>query len=287
MHSELLVEAMSDLVNILAGTKIESELVFGQNGHFLRRKLASEYEDLFIDAMGVHLLHFPHKTISLVNEMAELSRNIRFKFPWKIDLLAMEAPMETGIITPLEHQGYSCLVSLKHILHHFTRAQKGQESDETLFALSKGGMELFWTLEGSIKQDFTCLCENSLVGLMISAPERFLLDNLDYFDRALDYILGQPTMGIEGTLFQIQVLVSTGRSSLAVRVLDKMIKEDIRAYTPEIPTSEMIICLNEEWVRHGHNRISKLSRKSLPWFRSRSEEYWKHVLKILQEEVEQ
>jgi len=287
MQSELLVEAISDLVNILAGTEIESDLVFGQNGHFLRATLASEHEELFIDAMGVHLLHFPHKTMSLVNEMAELSRNVRFKFPWKIDLLAMEASMETRFVTPPEHEGYPCLISLKHILHHSTRAQKGEESDETLFAESKKGMELFWTLDDSIKQEFTGLCENSLLGLMISAPERFLLDKLDDFDKALDYILRQPTMGIESILFQIQVLVATGRSPQAVKRLYEIIEEDIRAYTPEIPIFETISSLNEEWVRHGHNRMSKSSRKSLPWFISRSEEYWKHVLKILQEEVEQ
>ena len=285
VESEQMIGAVSDLVNILAGTKIESELVFGQNSQFLRATLVSEYEELFIDAMAIHLFHFPHKTHPLVVELAELSKKICLKFPWKIDLLSMEASLNTQLITKADNVGYECLMSLKHILHYSTTSREGDESDETLFAKAKNGLKLFQSLDGQMKKEFTCLCENSVLALLISAPEQLLVNHVQQLDLAMEYILGQPRMGNEIILFEIQVLVATGRTTQAIGMLNEIIEQGIRPYTPEIPISKTISSLDREWVCNDQNRMSKSFRKSLPWFASRSEKYWKYVLKILQEEV--
>jgi len=65
--------------------------------------------------------------------------------------------------------------------------------------------------------------------------------------------------------------------------LDALLEDGISPFTPEVSYAETISALVEEWVLGKRDRTKKHFRKELPWFSSRSEEYWSGVQKILKE----
>ena len=283
MSEQKIIDGVSELLNTVAGLQYETTLVFHHDKFELRKELCSKYERLFLDATAIHLLHFDENYGTLIHELEYLNEVIDFKEPWLVDLLALEHRSDHNLLTNQNHWIYDTLRLVQNLVSKLDVSRKSKEKDVELFNIAKEGLFAFNSLSESMKQDFSCLCLLSIQAMAISATfEELKESKINHMMKvALEEIVEQPTMGIENLLFNFQVLISLGEEEEAMELLDALLEDGIRPFTPEVSYTETISALVEEWVRGKRDRTKKNFRKELPWFSSRSEEYWSGVQRIL------
>ena len=286
MDDQVIVDGLSELLNTVAGLQYETTLVFHHDELKLRRELCSKYERLFLDATAIHLLHFEENYDALIHDLKHMNEEVDWKEPWLVDLLALEHCSDHHLLTNQNHWTYNTLKLVKKLIDKLDVSRKSEEKDEELFLIAKEGLSLFNALDENIKEDFSCLCILSIQAMAISATFDELKDSkISYMMKAaLGEIVEQSTMGIENLLFNFQVLISIGEEEEAMELLDALLEDGIRPFTPEVSYTETISALVEEWVRGKRDRTKKNFRKELPWFSARSEEYWAGVQKLLRQE---
>ena len=285
MTDQKIIDGLSELLNTVAGLQYETTLVFHHDEFKLRKELCSKYERLFLDATAIHLLHFEENYDTLIHDLKNLNEKIDFKEPWLADLLALERRSDHHLLTNQNHWIYPILKLVQKLIIKLDVSHKGKGKDEDIFLVAKEGLSAFNSLDENIKKDFSCLCILSIQAMAISASfEELKESKINHMMKvALEEIVEQPTMGIENLLFNFQVLISLGEEEEAMELLDALLEDGIRPFTPEVSYAETISALVEEWVLGKRDRTKKHFRKELPWFSSRSEEYWSGVQKILKE----
>ena len=221
----------------------------------------------------------------VIHDLKNLNEKIDFKEPWLADLLALERRSDHHLLTNQNHWIYPILKLVQKLIIKLDVSRKGKGKDEDIFLVAKEGLSAFNSLDENIKKDFSCLCILSIQAMAISASfEELKESKINHMMKvALEEIVEQPTMGIENLLFNFQVLISLGEEEEAMELLDALLEDGIRPFTPEVSYAETISALVEEWVLGKRDRTKKHFRKELPWFSSRSEEYWSGVQKILKE----
>jgi hypothetical protein len=281
MNDQRIIDGLSELINTVAGLQYETNLVFRPEEYQLRKKLCSENERLFIDAVAIHLLHFEENHEHLIHELRHMNEELGWKEPWLVDLLALEHSNDHLLFTNQNHWSHDYLISIRDLMKILDSLRLSEEKDDMHFAIANKSLSLFNSLDEKAKEDFSSLCILSLQAFVLSATHVSLTQNRSKIDTALEYILEQPTMGVGNLLFVLQVLVATKREEEAIQLLDTLLEHGIRPFTPEVPYAETISSLVKEWVDEKEDWTKKNFRKELPWFSSRSEEYWYGVQKIL------
>ena len=268
------MELTSEMLNLIAGLPTENS--FDNIPKEFRREICMNEENLYVDFLAARLnSDSANASKEWITEVCEFHQKNPLSQPWRFDLLRIEVLEDPVLLTP-EHDEKFSLVDL---------VKKTNQSLRVGFIEQSIPYDLLGNSEKLLNKLLSDgLAEDSeFSGVLLLAIQSVVLSDTDKRNeilvrKALEFAGETPTVGIEFEIFKFHVEICLGRLDNADLILMPILTPNCLKFYPSKSPIETARSFLQEW-----EVFPDVQKWKLPWWNTRSFEYWGLVKKTLRD----
>ena len=264
------------LLSSVAGLEFSHQTPFHENvPTHIRENLAVSFQQLYIDGIALNAIKEPHDTRRFLHETLDF--NIDWEKPWLLDLIALEIEMPNFTSYRASSESDYMFQALEHLRELHFENRINQWGDGVLHF--KKGWDLFEKLGDEQKQEFLSLIVYAGLALASSGASLNEMELKQKYDSFVKAIESSPSMSPIYLLYLVQLEACLGEFASAHSRLAGAIDGGLRYFLTEESSLVWAPQLTHEWIENHEFSITDSSK--LPWFLSRSINYWSEVCNFL------
>jgi len=266
------IKITSEMLNLVAG--LPTEITFENLSKETRREICEAEEELYVDFLAAFINSCNESTgKKWVHELFEFNQTNPFSQPWKSDLLRIEVLEEPMLITPDVDKNFQIVLLVKKTNQCLSDGFSRQSTPIDLSNLAGELLSILLNINIHERTEYIGALYLAIQSLVLCGIENL---NESRLQDALKEIKKVHRIGIDVNIFEHQVEICLERYDQAVIILEPLLNTELSNYFPRMSPLETAENFLEDWKGFPLN-----NKWRLPWWKSKSAEYWGLVSKLL------
>ena len=268
------IELTSEMLNLVAGLTTENS--FDNIPKEIRRKICMNEEKLYLDFLAARLNSDAANTSKdWISEVYEFHQKNPLLQPWRFDLLRIEVLEDSVLLTPVHDENFSLVDLIKKTNDSLRGGFIEQSTPFDLLGYSEKLLNKLLNDGFAEDSEFSGVLLLAVQSVVLSDTEK---RNEILVRKALEIAGETPTVGIEFEIFKFHVEICLGQLDNADLILIPILSPSCLKFYPSNSPIETARSFLQEW-----EVFPEVHKWKLPWWSTRSFEYWGLVHQILRD----